>query len=549
MWPQYNEHLSKVTIPTEVLSLVPQKIMEQRFLIPLEFDKDEGKLVLVTSRFAENYSDLNLILKEFNKNNSSIRSIKLLNTTYDNFSTGYAAHYKQSFTPSVAIEQQVKIDTSKVTSEQTKIADNILQQGITANASDIHITPTKDGPSKVEFRIDGKIYDSGIVLKQEDAVIICNIYKRNAGMDVNNLIAQDGRFTFLGRDFRLSTLPYGNDNISNKVVLRILGSMDTVKNLDELSFTDDEVKTLRRLIRKPSGILLICGPTGEGKSTTLYSCIKEIKAHSNLVITTAEDPIEKFIPGVSQTQVKEADNENASLDYEKIMRADLRQDPDVIMVGEIRDKPTAVIAVQASQTGHFILSTLHVRNSISVFRRLNDMGANTAGFAEQIVGISSQRLLSLNCPHCKHQIVSEYNELLRKQDLEMLEKSVDENGNTVYISYKSVGCDKCNHTGFKGRIPIIEIIEFDNYLRDYFGEKHGLIEIEQFLRKTVNFKSLWDKGMELVADGSISLEELMGAIEPDIELPSEDERIMSGCSDTSTVVDYGKYRNRNKRPR
>ena len=429
------------------------------------------------------------------------------------------------------------------------MADNILQQGITANASDIHITPSKDGPSKVEFRIDGKIYDSGIVLKQEDAVIICNIYKRNAGLDVNDLIGQDGRFTFLGRDFRLSTLPYGNDNISNKVVLRILGSMDTVKKLDELSFKKEEVIMLRRLIRKPSGILLICGPTGEGKSTTLYACIIEIKSHHNPVVSTVEDPIEKFIPGVSQTQVKDADNENAALTYPKVMRSELRQDPDVIMVGEIRDKDTAVIAVQASQTGHFILSTLHVRNSISVFRRLSDMGANTAGFAEQIVGISSQRLLSLNCPYCNQKIVSEYNDLLRSQDLEMLEKSVDENGNTVYLSHKSVGCDKCNHTGFKGRIPIIEIIEFDNYLRDYFAEKHGLIEIEQFLRKHINFRSLWDKGMELVADGYVSLEELLGTIEPDIELPAEIEESNHNSTAISIAVDYGKYRNRNKRPR
>ena len=548
MWPTYNEQLSNAVIPTEVLSLVPQKFMEQRFLMPLSFEEEQGLLTLVTSKYIENYADSSIILKYLKGNNAAIRSIKLLSISYDNFASGYNAHYKQSFTPAVATEQ-VKIDTSKVTSEQTKIADNILQQGITANASDIHITPSKDGPSKVEFRIDGKIYDSGIVLKQEDAVIICNIYKRNAGLDVNDLIGQDGRFTFLGRDFRLSTLPYGNDNISNKVVLRILGSMDTVKKLDELSFKKEEVIMLRRLIRKPSGILLICGPTGEGKSTTLYACIIEIKSHHNPVVSTVEDPIEKFIPGVSQTQVKDADNENAALTYPKVMRSELRQDPDVIMVGEIRDKDTAVIAVQASQTGHFILSTLHVRNSISVFRRLSDMGANTAGFAEQIVGISSQRLLSLNCPYCNQKIVSEYNDLLRSQDLEMLEKSVDENGNTVYLSHKSVGCDKCNHTGFKGRIPIIEIIEFDNYLRDYFAEKHGLIEIEQFLRKHINFRSLWDKGMELVADGYVSLEELLGTIEPDIELPAEIEESNHNSTAISIAVDYGKYRNRNKRPR
>ena len=548
MWPTYNEQLSNAVIPTEVLSLVPQKFMEQRFLMPLSFEEEPGLLTLVTSKYIENYADSSIILNYFKKHNTAIRSIKLLSISYDNFASGYNAHYKQSFTPAVAIEQ-VKIDTSKVTSEQTKMADNILQQGITANASDIHITPSKDAPSKVEFRIDGKIYDSGIVLRQEDAVTICNIYKRNAGLDVNDLIGQDGRFTFLGRDFRLSTLPYGNDNISNKIVLRILGAMDSVKNLDELSFSDEEVWKLRKLIHKPSGILLVCGPTGEGKSTTLYSCIKEIKEYNNPVVTTAEDPIEKFITGVSQTQVKEADNENASLTFDKIMRSNLRQDPDVIMVGEIRDKPTAVMAVQASQTGHFILSTLHVRNSISVFRRLNDMGANTVGFAEQIVGISSQRLLSVNCPHCRKKIVSPYNYLLRQQDLDLLEQGVDDDGNEGYLSYISTGCEQCNHTGFKGRVPIIEIIEFNNFIRDYFSEKHGLIEIEQYLRKNTDFKSLWDKGMTHIVDGTVSVEELLGTIEPDIELPPEIDDSTHGSSDITPIVDYGKYRNRNKRPR
>lgn len=520
MWPVYNEQLSNVVIPTEVLSLVPQKFMEQRFIMPLSFNTEQGILTLVTSKYFENYADSSIILNYFKKNNSAIQSIKLLSISYDNFANGYNAHYKKSFTPSVQTEQ-VNIDTSKITSEQTKIADNILQQGITANASDIHITPTNDGLSKVEFRIDGKIYDSGIVLKKEDAVTICNIYKRNANLDVNNLIGQDGRFTFLGRDFRLSTLPYGNDNISNKIVLRILGAMDSVKNLENLSFSDEEVWKLKKLIHKPSGIFLVCGPTGEGKSTTLYSCVKEIKECNNSIVTTAEDPIEKFIPGVSQTQVREADNGNVSLTFDKIMRSNLRQDPDIIMVGEIRDKPTAIMAVQASQTGHFILSTLHVRNSISVFRRLSDIGANTAGFAEQIVGISSQRLLSVNCPYCRKKIVSPYNYLLRQQDLDMLEQGLDGEGNKGYLSYISTGCEKCNHTGFKGRIPIIEIIEFDNFLRDYFAEKHGLIEIEQYLRNNTDFKSLWDKGMAHIVDGMVSIEELLSTIEPDIELPGK----------------------------
>ncbi len=142
-----------------------------------------------------------------------------------------------------------------------------------------------------------------------------------------------------------------------------------------------------------------------------------------------------------------------------------------------------------------ILSTLHVRNSISVFRRLADMGVNVSGFAEQIVGISSQRLLTLNCPHCRERIVSRLNSHLRKCDLERLEYGEDAYGQTGYITYRSKGCEKCNHNGYLGRVPLIEIITFDNYLRDYFAEQHGLIDIEKYLRKNLGFRSLWDKGM------------------------------------------------------
>lgn len=211
--------------------------------------------------------------------------------------------------------------------------------------------------------------------------------------------------------------------------------------MDELSLGDEEVSILRRLIHKPSGIILVCGPTGEGKSTTLYSCLKEIRDTTNSIITTIEDPIEKFIPGIAQTQVRIAENDSNSLTFDDALRCMLRQDPDVIMVGEIRDKATAITSVQGSQTGHLILSTLHVRNSISVFRRLNDMGANVSGFAEQIVGISSQRLLSVNCPHCRRRIVSKLNSELRGQDLELLEYGTDDNGQEGYISYISTGCE------------------------------------------------------------------------------------------------------------
>lgn len=518
-FPEFQGQLSELKIPADVLNLVSKTLRVSRNIMPIEFDKESGSLTLVTSNFPDNFAEYAIILKLINEEAPDVRSISLLACDYDNFSTGYAVIYGEPFTSGAGIEgREERRADLEVRSEHTKLADRILKAGIDANASDIHITPTRAGATKVEFRIDGKIRDSGITMSHEDSLVITNIYKRNAKLEVTNLVGQDGHFPFLGRDFRLSTQPYGGDNESNKVVLRIIGASDSIKTLSELSFSDSEIAAMKRLIHKPSGIVLVCGPTGEGKSTTLYSCLQELFNTTNGVIVTVEDPIEKFIAGIAQTQVRYAENERASLTFSKALRSMLRQDPDVIMVGEIRDKETATVAVQASQTGHLILSTLHVRNSISVFRRLSDMGANVSGFAEQIVGITSQRLVTMNCPHCRKKIVSPYNNLLRKQDIKGLEYGRDDEGHEGFLTYASTGCEHCDYTGFEGRVPLLEVISFDNYLRDYFGEYHGLVDIERYLRETQGFKSLWDKGMERVRCGDISLEELCTTIEPDVDL-------------------------------
>lgn len=517
----FTGQVSELNISTNVLAMLPQDLMELRIMMPFRFDEETKVLDVVTARYKDVCKDIAMLSSIIGKVNPDVKGIRPYAVTYENFISGFNAHYKQVFTSSVAINansNQVVVDSGKITSEQTKLAEEILKKGIEASASDIHITPFGD-VAYVHFRIDGKLRDSGVLLKVEDEVILGNIYKRNAGIEVNNLVGQDGRFTFLGRDFRLSTQPYGDDAVRNKIVLRIIGKSESNLSLDSLGFDDTEVAQLRKMIYKPSGIILVCGPTGEGKSTTLYSSISELAANTDKVIVTVEDPIEKYIDGVAQTQVRMAETEKNSLTFAKVLRSMLRQDPNVIMVGEIRDRETALVAVQASQTGHLILSTLHVRNSISVFRRLADMGANVGGFAEQIVGITSQRLLSMNCPHCAKAVVSSLNGELRMADLEILPDGVDSvTGQRGKVTYVSTGCEECNHTGFLGRILVVEVLEFNNYLRDYFSAQHGLIDIERYLRKNFGFKSLWDKAMVHVASGRVSLKELLSKIEPDEDL-------------------------------
>lgn len=518
--PMFNGSLADYTINTNVLAMISPQIMSEKNVMPLSYNETNNILTVVTPNYNEIFREqtiLTELLKEFN---DQLAGLNIVGIEFNNFTSGYSAHYHQQFISGNGTKSNreiYKINMDTVTSEQTKLAREILQKGVEAGASDIHIEPGATG-ARVRFRIDGRVQGSSIpTLSISDEVMVCNIYKRNAGLEVSNLVAQSGRFSMYGKDFRFESTPYGDSGIRNTIVLRIIGSSDEITSLDNLNFKKEETEQIRDLLYEPNGIILVCGPTGEGKSTTLYSCIKELADSDNYVIDTVEDPIEKYIDGISQSQYHYAEVERNSYTFAKAIRSFLRADPDVIMVGEIRDKETALTAIQASQTGHLIFSTLHVRNSISVFKRLYDMGVNVSGFTEQTAGIISQRLLALNCPHCRKRVVSKLNRKLRKKDLLMLKQGEDEQGNKGYITYKSVGCERCHLTGIVSRKPILEIIPFNDYMRDYFCERHGLVEIEKYLRKHNGFRSLWDKGMELVATGEVSLEELLSRLPVDTE--------------------------------
>lgn len=514
---KYTENLLEAKIPPAVLGMADKELMGRRFLMPIKFTGETGTLTLVTCRYTQNMLDGALILKIIKSQYPEVKKLELLEIGYEAFTAGYNAHYKAQFQPAIAqTAASAAKEAAVVTTEQTKLSEQIIQQAITLGASDIHITPVRDG-SRVEYRIDGKLRNSGISLSLENELMICNIYKRQAQLEVTNLVPQDGRFTFVGKNIRLSTMPYGGDGERNKIVLRILSTSDNIPAIEDLGFNEAEAHQLRELMYKPSGIILICGPTGEGKTTTQYAMLNELAQTNEYVIVTFEDPIERYIDGIAQSQVRDAESERTRYTFLRGLRSALRQDPNIILIGETRDAETALTAVQASQTGHLIFSTLHVRNSISVFRRLEDMGVKVSGFAEQIVGIASQRLLAVNCPHCRRRIESPLNSRLRQSDLALLEEGK--------YSYESPGCPECGQSGIAGRIPIIEIISFDNFLRDYFSEKHGLIEIEAYLRKNAGFASLWDKGMAHVASGQVSLKELLSRIEPDAELKGEAENV------------------------
>lgn len=511
--------LAELAIPKKVLDMINISQREDWQIMPVRFDSDTGVLHIVTSEAHNVYRDLGLILKSIRKEFPEVNSLDITEILYEDFIQGYQSHYKQRYTNDISSETEEKTSNeSMVSSAQTKLVCDILQRAIAVNASDIHFIPNRNSTAIV-FRVDGKPADSGFTaLPARDEIIIVNYLKRLAGLEVNNLVGQDGRFSMFDHDFRFNSSP-ANETGSNRnaITIRVGGSTNQQILLDDLGFSDEEVNTIRRFIYKPSGIVLVCGPTGEGKSTTLYACLQELRNENDRFIFSIEDPIERYIDGVAQCQYHESEDEKTTFSFSKAIRGFMRSDPDIILVGEIRDKATAVAALQASQTGHLILSTLHAKNSVAVFDRMKFLGVETDGFVEQLEGIVSQRLLSTNCPYCMKKVVSKYNVMLRQCDLDKLEYGVDDYGKEGYLSYESVGCSECKNTGYAGKKTVLEIIGFDNYLRDFFNQSRSLIETERHLREKYGFKSLWDNGMSLVADKKISLKELIQHIHVDID--------------------------------
>ncbi|MDR3417991.1 MAG: type II secretion system ATPase GspE [Nevskia sp.] len=328
-----------------------------------------------------------------------------------------------------------------------KFINGLLVEAIKENASDIHIE-TFENRVTVRFRVDGVLREVLSPPRSLAPKIVSRV-KIMAKLDIaEKRLPQDGRISraFGGRkvDVRVSTIPTGQNN--ERVVMRILDKQAERLDLEQLGLDADQIAVLRRIIFRPYGIMLVTGPTGSGKTTTLYSALSVLNDRSRNIMTV-EDPIEYYIDGVGQTQV----NARVEMTFARGLRAILRQDPDVVMVGEIRDLETAEIAVQASQTGHLVLSTLHTNTAVGAVTRLRDMGVEPYQLSSSLVGLMAQRLVRVLCPHCKQPYLPKISEL------EQL--GVPERRDVTL--YKAVGCPVCRHTGFLGRSGIHEIIEVD----------------------------------------------------------------------------------------
>ncbi len=373
-----------------------------------------------------------------------------------------------------------------------RLINALLTEAIKKNASDIHIEPYENRLS-VRFRIDGVLREV-LTPKRILGPLLVSRIKVMAKLDIaEKRLPQDGRISLriAGRavDVRVSTLPSGH---GERVVLRLLDKQAGRLDLEQLGMEKHASDLMNQLISKPHGIILVTGPTGSGKTTTLYATLTRLNDKTRNILTV-EDPIEYYIDGIGQTNV----NARVEMTFARGLRAILRQDPDIVMVGEIRDLETAEIAVQASLTGHLVLSTLHTNTAVGAVTRLRDMGVEPFLLSSSLVGVLAQRLVRLLCSHCKLPVT------MSPADCALFNYSPP----TPPTIYRPVGCESCNASGYQGRTGIYEVVPVNEKMRTMIHDGSGEHELEACARTLSS--SIRQDGLRRILDGHTSLEEVL----------------------------------------
>ncbi|WP_416399089.1 type II secretion system ATPase GspE [Allohahella sp. A8] len=373
-----------------------------------------------------------------------------------------------------------------------RLINAILTEAVKSSASDIHIE-TYEKDLVVRFRVDGVLREI-VKPKRALAPLLVSRIKVMARLDIaEKRIPQDGRISLRvgGKevDIRVSTMPSSN---GERIVLRLLDKQAGRLQLERIGMSERDLKLMRKTVHRPHGIMLVTGPTGSGKTTTLYAALSEINDRSRNILTV-EDPIEYNLPGVGQTQV----NTKVDMTFARGLRAILRQDPDVVMIGEIRDLETAEIAVQASLTGHLVLSTLHTNSAVGAVTRLMDMGVEPFLISSSFVGVMAQRLVRTLCEHCKEAY---------SPDAEICDFLDADPANPPRI-YRPTGCPECNQLGYRGRLGIYEVIEVDEGMRQLIHKQAGEMEMEKYAR--ARGPSIHADGVQKILQGVTSVEEVL----------------------------------------
>lgn len=410
---------------------------------------------------------------------------------YSEVSARQAAQKASANTTQTSEVMEISVEEGDDDTPIINLFNSLLVRAYNSNASDIHIEPFENHTS-VRMRMDGVICDFMTLQKNIHNSLLARI-KILGDLDIaERRIPQDGHFRIniegVNLNVRVSVIP---TVFGEKAVLRLLASAGSIDHMGTFGMTDRNYKLVMRMLQSPNGIIYLTGPTGSGKSTTLYMILEEL-AKRSVNISTIEDPVEKNVPKLNQMQV----NNTAGLTFEVGLRALLRQDPDIIMVGETRDGETAGISVRAAITGHLVLSTLHTNDAVSSIVRLADMGIDHYLIANSLVGLVAQRLMRKVCPHCGREVA------VTPQEQALL-------GKDITTIKRGTGCTHCNGTGYRGRIAVHEIVMIDRNIRRMISRGAEIEEIEAYAREQQGMRSLKEKGLELVKQGVTTPEELL----------------------------------------
>ena len=490
-------------IDTKLISEIPINYAKTKEIIPLSVEsgeKGESLLVAVSDPFNEAIQEDLQVLTGMPVSvvvSTSMRIQEAINRVYERSTSAMVQKLEDEFEDSLDFEGPMDIlEATEDDAPVIKFVNSLLFQAVKEKASDIHIEPFEK-EFVVRFRVDGVLKDKIRQPKRAHAAISSRI-KVMGQLDIaEKRLPQDGRIKIkmAGKDvdLRLSTVP---TNFGERLVMRILEQASTVLELEQLGFSEKSRAQIEKLIFRKYGIILVTGPTGSGKSTTLSSCLVKLNSPERNIMTV-EDPIEYQIAGVNQIQV----NTKIELTFARALRAFLRQNPDIIMVGEIRDKETAEIAINASLTGHLVLSTLHTNDAAGAATRLIDMGVEPFLVASSVLGIVAQRLIRKVCSKCRQPHVL--------TDYELQELSLKETppGSTVF---KAEGCPSCSHTGYSGRTVIHELLIVDDQVRSLIIRNSDANTIKKAAIEA-GMLTLREDGVRKVLTGATTVDELMRA--------------------------------------
>ena len=493
-------NLSTVHIPDNVLSLINESVLRKHLMIPYAFVPNtinQVKVAMVDPMDMSAIDDFSIVTNLLVVPSvATTRDILIaLDRYYGDTETIKAAQeYAREREDLAAKLAEGDLSSQDVQSSPVvQLVTSMVEQAARQRASDIHIEAKEDSV-RVRFRIDGSLYEKFTYSIHLLPAIMARL-KIIGGMDIaEKRKPQDGRFTILvdkrEYDIRVSVLPtvYGE-----KCVMRLAQKKALTRNKSELGFSPTELKAFDDILKNPNGILLVTGPTGSGKSTTLYTALSELNKE-DVNIVTVEDPVEANIDGINQVQV----NVKAELTFASALRSILRQDPDIIMIGEIRDGETAQIAVQASITGHLVVSTLHTNSAAGSISRLINMGVEGYLLADSLVGIIAQRLVRRLCPYCKKP------HLITDTERRIMGIRADVNPEI----YEPVGCERCDNTGYSGRIGIYEIMKITPPLKELISKNASVSELKQMgMREGMH--TLRQSATMLVIKGITSVHEMI----------------------------------------